>query len=140
MPVVFSMKKIRFIFVGILILATSISCQSFSGCTKVYNLPEITPNYQDDKNLMKYFKNEFITTIHSCMKRDKSMIASLHLVLTINTRGEVSSVDFRRLEASEESKQEIISKLKEMKWNPGLIDGKPVCSRFNWSLSCIKWG
>ncbi|MFT5619633.1 MAG: hypothetical protein ACI85I_002880 [Arenicella sp.] len=136
------MKKTLLILIGIFSLMDFTNCQSLeaSKCDVIYDCPEVLPHYQDDRGLMRFFSNEFVSTISNCMKRDHSMITRFYLTLTINKKGKIEEVDFKKMEASEESRKEIVSKLEEMKWEPGIVNGKPVCSKFNWVMGCIKWG
>lgn len=107
-------------------------------CDTIYNIVETMPGY--DKGLARYLMNDLIPVIGECIKRDSHIIASLYIALTIDTKGKVIDVDFLKPNLTRLCKAELREKLLTMNgWTPGQVNGQPVCSKFHWPISCIKW-
>ncbi len=89
---------------------------------------------------MSYLNDELIPILSDCAKRDRSLVTSMYLTLTINQKGNVIDVDFRRIDASEACKNELSKNLLSMNgWTPGKVSGEYVCTEYHWPISCILW-
>lgn len=111
------------------------------GCDTVYNNPETMPQYRNDlKGLSDYLTMELVPVIADCIKRDTSIIASLYILLTIDSNGEVIDATFPRPNLTTHCKDDLKQKLLTMGgWTAGQHDGRPVCSNYNWPIRCLKW-
>jgi hypothetical protein len=124
-----------------LLLTVTKSNGQTNGCDTVYNNPETMPLYKNDvKGLSDYLTNELFPIIADCIKRDTDIIASLYIILTIDSTGKVIDASFPKRNLTSYCKDDLKKKLLTMNgWTAGRKDERTVCSRFNWQISCIKW-
>ena len=115
--------------------------QTNNGCDTVYNNSETIPQYTNDfKGLSDYLTNELLPIITDCIKRDTKTIASLYIILTIDSNGKVIDATFPKHNLTSICKDDLKKKLLTMNgWTAGQKDGRPICSKFNWPISCLKW-
>jgi hypothetical protein len=99
------------------------------------------PKYDNDlKGLSDYLMKELVPIIGDCIKRDIDIIASLYIILTIDSNGKVIDATFPKDNLTSLCKDDLKRKLLTMDgWTAGKINGRPVCSKFNWPISCLKW-
>ncbi len=111
------------------------------GCDSVYNNPEIMPQFKNEfKGLLDYLKIELVPIIAECIKRDTEIIASLYIILTIDTAGKVIDATFPRYNLTSLCKYDLKQKLLTMNgWTPGQNNRPPVCSKIRLPISCLKW-
>ena len=112
-----------------------------NGCDTVYNNPDTMPQYKNDlKGLSDYMTNELVPIIANCIKRDTELTASLYIILTIDSKGYAIDATFPKQNLTTLCKEDLKKKLLTMNgWTAGQKDGQPVCSKFNWPISCLKW-
>ncbi len=112
-----------------------------NSCTDVYSKPEIKPIYDNDyKGLSDYLIKELVPIIGNCIDRDKEIIASLYIVLTIDKNGKVIDAIFPNDNLTKICKGDLKRKLLTMSgWTAGRQKGKPVCSKFDWQIACLRW-
>jgi len=108
---------------------------------KIYNFVDKMPVYsKGEKGLTNYFNKELIPIISNCLKRDSDLIASLHIVLTIDKKGKVIDAIFPRPNLSDKCRSELKKKLLTMTgWKSGQLNHKVVCTHYFWPISCLKW-
>ena len=129
----------------LLLASLSITVNSFSqadnDCDTIYRFVEIMPEYENGKKgLMNYLNKELIPILANCNNRDTTLIASMHLTLTINKAGQVIDVKFNKINSAGLCKNELRQKLMTMsKWRSGKQGGEPVCCNYSWPISCILW-
>lgn len=113
----------------------------FEKCDTIFNYAEVMPKYINDlKGLSDYFLKELVPIIEGCIKRDKEIIESLQIKLTIDVNGKVIDAIFPKNNLNSQCKEELKKKLLTMTgWTPGRKDGRPVCCNFIWPINCIKW-
>ena len=135
------MRHIFKILTFILLLTVTKSYGQTNGCDTIYNNPETMAQYKNDfKGLSDYLTNELVPIIADCIKRDTEIIASLHIILTIDSNGKVVDATFPKHNLTLLCKDELKKKLLTMNgWTAGQNDGRPVCSKFIWPISCLKW-
>ena len=135
------MRHIFKILTIIFLLTVSKTYGQTNGCDTVYSFVEVMPKYDKDiKGLFDYLMKELVPIIGNCIKRDTEIIASLYIILTIDSNGKVIDATFPKNNLSLLCKDELKTKLLTMTgWTAGLKDGKPVCCKFNWPISCLKW-
>ncbi len=128
------------LIVGFLISVTCFG-QVDSDCDSVYNFVDKMPEYENGfSGLSDYLHKELIPILANCIERDSSLIASMYLTLTINKDGNVVDVVFNRINATDQCKSDLKDKMLTMpQWTPGKLEGKPVCCKFPWPISCIMW-
>lgn len=99
------------------------------------------PKYDKDiKGLSDYLMKELVPIIGDCMKRDTDMIASLYIILTIDSNGKVIDATFPKDNLTSLCKDDLKKKLLTMSgWTAGQKDGRPACCKFSWPISCLKW-
>ena len=133
------MKHILLI-IGFLISIPSLG-QVDSGCDSVYNFVDTMPEYESGINgLSDYLHNDLIPILAKCIERDSSLIASMYLTMTIDKKGNVIDVVFNRISATEKCKNDLKKKILTMpSWTPGKLNGKNVCCKYSWPISCIMW-
>ena len=83
--------------------------------------------------------NELVPTFNECIHNSNEIISSLHIVLTIDKKGKLIDVEFRKSELASTCKEELKNKILTMKgWDPGKVNGQNVCSKFIWPIGCLK--
>jgi len=129
------------IFTLILLIAVTKSYSQAIEYDTVYSSPDTMPMYKDgDNGLSQYFTKELAPIIGACIKRDTTIIASLCIVLTIDSNGKVIEATFPTHNLTTLCKDDLKKKLFTMNgWRAGQKEGRPVCSIFNWPIRCIKW-
>lgn len=112
-----------------------------SGCDTVYSYVEVMPKYEKEvKGLSDYLMKELVSIIGNCIKRDIEIIANLYIILTIDSNGKVIDATFPRHNLTSLCNEDLKAKLLTMTgWTAGQKDGQPVCCKFNWPISCLKW-
>lgn len=121
----------------------SVFGQDHSSCDTIYSDVDTMPSYGqgDFQEMYKYFMNEFFPVIGSCMKQEKTMIASISIILTIDQQGKVIDATFPKPEITASCKENLKNKLLTMNgWKPAKKNGQPVCCYVSIPISCIKWG
>lgn len=128
------------IFFALFISSTTFG-QKVKKCDTTYDFVDKMPHYNNGINgLMNYLNNELIPVICSCMKRDGDLIASLHILLTIDKDGKVIDASFPTPNLTDQCKNDLKVKLLTMKgWKAGQLKGKNVCTHFDWPINCLKW-
>lgn len=132
---------------SILTLLTFALCLDVAGqtgnedCDSIYKYTETFPQYKNDKkDLMEYFRSDLQPILSNCYKRDSSLITNMILQLTIGKTGRVIDLEFKKIHASEKCKKELREKILTMSgWAPAKHQGLPVCSKFSWSIACLRW-
>lgn len=99
------------------------------------------PQYKNtNKELIDFLTLELVPIIADCAKRDSNIIGSLYVILTIDSSGKVIDATFPKDNLTAICKADIKKKLLTMEgWVAGQIDGRPICSKFNLPISCLKW-
>jgi hypothetical protein len=99
------------------------------------------PQYKNElKGLSDYLTKELVPIISDCIKRDSDIIASLYIILTIDSNRKVIDATFPRHNLTSLCNENLKKKLLTMSgWTAGQKDGRPVCSKFSWPISCLKW-
>jgi hypothetical protein len=137
------MKRIRIYILTIFCVLTGSELfgQTNNSCDTIYDFVEKMPQYKNDVNgLADYFLKELTPILSDCYKRESILTSSMYLTLTIDQKGRVVDIDFLRIQATDNCKNELIQKIRTMSgWSPGIHNGEPVCCHFNWPVSCIKW-
>jgi len=136
------MKSILNILTFIALLISSVTYgQITNKCDTIYDFVDKMPQYDKDINgLMDYLNKELVPIISNCMKRDGDLIASLHIVLTIDKNGKVIDATFPRPNLTDQCKSDLKKKLLTMTgWTAGQLKGENVCTHFYWPISCLKW-
>ncbi|MDO8365576.1 MAG: hypothetical protein Q7T20_02180 [Saprospiraceae bacterium] len=136
------MKHLLKILIYTLLMPVSVSYgQATSYCDTIYNTFETIPQYDKDfKGLTSYLINELAPIIGDCMERDSTIIASLFIILTIDSQGKVVDAAFSRPNLTAICKTDLKKKLLTMNgWTAGQVNGQPVCRIFNWPIRCLKW-
>ena len=122
---------------------TTISCgQTKPYCDIIYNSPQIKAhNKWDDKTLIDYVAKELSPIIIKCSEKDSSeLISSLNTQFIIDKKGKVIDVSILTKNIGTKCKSELRKKMLTMGgWVPGKINGKLVCSRVNFPITCLKW-
>jgi hypothetical protein len=116
--------------------------QTTHSCETIYDFPQTLPQYTNNttKGLMAYLSKKLVPILSGCIKQDREVVTSMHIKLTIDKAGKVIAVDFPRLQASEYCKEKLRNEILTMTgWTAGQMDGKNVCSKFYWPISCLKW-
>ena len=115
--------------------------QTPNKCDSIYDFADQMPQYDKDiQGLIDYLSNDLIPIIGNCMNRDSTLIASMRIILTIDKNGHVIDATFPRPNLTDQCKSDLKKKLLTMTgWKPGLMNGKSVCTHFQWPISCIKW-
>jgi hypothetical protein len=110
-------------------------------CDTIYDFVETLPQYENDvKGLMDYLMTDLAPILSNCYKRDDILSTSIYLILTIDKKGKVIDVEFKRIQASEKCKEELKEKLLHMNgWTPGKHENVAVCCKYQWPISCINW-
>ncbi|MBL0104314.1 MAG: hypothetical protein IPP51_11510 [Bacteroidetes bacterium] len=110
-------------------------------CDKICAEPDTMPAYEDgETGLFDYIGQRIVPVVSDCMKNEKAIITSVYITLTINKVGQVVSVDFPRLKASDECKNKLRGAIMRMKgWKPAKFKGKPVCSQYLLPIPCMLW-
>jgi len=137
------MKKLT-IFLTLMVFTTGspIFGQSVNRqCDTIFAVAEIMPQYQTGlKGLMDYLMTDLAPILSNCCERDSILITSIYLTLTIDNYGEVTDVDFKRIQATEKCKKELKENLMNMTgWIPGKQGDISVCCKYFWPVRCIKW-
>ena len=124
----------------ILLASSQTFGQITSKCSTVYDMVEKMPTYDNGANgLINYLNRDLLPIVGDCMKRD-GLIASLHIVLTIDEEGKVIDATFPRQDLTDQCKNDLRNKLLTMTgWTAGQLDGRNVCTHFHWPISCLKW-
>src|SRR5690606_40596459 len=96
-----------------------ISVESFgqidNECDTIYSFVDSMPNYTDGiAGLMDYLNKELIPILTDCNQRDSTLIASMYLNLTIDKKGNVIDIDFIRINASDQCKNDLKKKILTM--------------------------
>lgn len=110
-------------------------------CDTIYDFVETLPQYENNvKGLMDYLMTDLAPVLSDCYTIDGILTASIYLTLTIDKKGKVIDVEFKRIEASEKCKGELRKKLLNMTgWSSGKVGDTAVCSKYQWPISCINW-
>ncbi len=138
-------KRLRHLsnILTLLFLTTTliVNGQTDNDCDTVYDMVETMPQYENDvRGLMDYMMEDLTPLLFECYKRDSLLTASIYMTLTIDKKGHVIHVEFNRVKATEQCKNELRQKIMTMTgWTPGKQDGIPVCSKYVWPISCINW-
>jgi hypothetical protein len=129
----------------LLLLASSVVCnavtaQSKQLCATIVQNPETEAIYGKGKSdLSEYFGNTILPIISAQATKEK-VAAGFGVNLTINSRGNVTKVDFYKGDLTETTKIAIIKKFLSMqKWRPATDKGRNVCSVYDFYVSCIYW-
>ena len=135
------MRHIFEILAVLLLLTVTKSYGQTNDCDTIYNNSETIPQYENDfKGLSDYLIKELVPIIANCMERDTDIIVSLYIILTIDSDGRVIDATFPKHNLSSLCKADLKKKLLTMDgWTAGQKDGRPVCSKFNWPIGCLKW-
>ncbi|MBK7880564.1 MAG: hypothetical protein IPJ83_08415 [Saprospiraceae bacterium] len=136
-----NLKHFLKILTVVFLLTVTKSFGQSNGCDTVYSYVEVMPKYDKDiKGLSDYLMKELVPIIGDCIKRDTEIIASLIIILTIDSNGKVIGATFPKHNLTSFCKDELKKKLLTMNgWTAGQKDGLPVCCEFNWPISCLKW-
>jgi hypothetical protein len=122
-----------------------ISVESFgqidNKCDAIYSFVDFMSEYANGiHGLMDYLNKDLILILSDCIQRDSILIASMYLTLTIDNEGKVIDVDFIQINATDQCKSDLKKKILTMpSWTPGKLNGKAVCCKFSWPISCIMW-
>lgn len=110
-------------------------------CSKVYETPEVEAIYKKGQHdLNKYAYNEILPVIDECFAQTGEMVASLNIVITIDKTGKVIDVSFPKSEITPICSELVKKQILTMEgWIAGKKKDKPVCSKYNWRIGCIKW-
>lgn len=134
--------KTIYSFLILVLISVSLKAQtSVAPCDKLVAEPDTMPTYEGGENgLFEYIGERIVPVVSDCMKNEKAIITSVYITLTINKVGQVVSVDFPRLKASDACKSKLRTELMRMKgWSPGKYKGKPVCSQYLLPIPCMLW-
>jgi len=125
----------------VLLLTVTKSYGQTNDCDTVYNYSQVMPKYDKDiKGLSDYLIRELVPIIRDCIKRDTEIIASLYIILSIDSSGKVIDATFPKDNLTLRCKDDLRAKLLTMTgWTAGQQDGQDVCCKFNWPISCLKW-
>lgn len=119
----------------------SFSQSVHNDCDTIYDFAESLPQYQNDgKGLMDYLMTDLAPILSDSYTRDNIITASIYLILTIDKKGKVIDVEFKKIHATEKCKEKLKEKLLTMTgWTPGKQGNKAVCSKYKWAIRCINW-
>lgn len=138
-----TLRQLNIILTIICYLITFAICGQTNNadCDSIYDFVEIMPKYDNEAiGLMNYLSKDLSPILSDCIKRDSVITASMYLTLTIDKQGHVIDVEYKRIEATDQCKEELRKKIMTMTgWTPGQHNGQPVCCRYTWPVSCIKW-
>ncbi len=137
------MKRLQTLLT-LLIFTTGFSLfgqSAHNDCDTIYDFATTLPHYQNDgKGLMDYLMTDLASILSDCYTRDNIITASIYLILTIDKKGKVIDVEFKRIHATDKCKEELKEKLLTMTgWTPGKQGNKVVCSKYLWPIRCINW-
>ena len=125
----------------ILLLTVTKSYGQTSVCDTVYSNSETMPKYDNEfKGFSDYLTKELVPIIGTCLKQDAAITTSLYIILTIDNNGKVIEATFPRCNLTPLCKVDLEKKLLTMTgWTAGKKDGQPICCKFSWPISCLKW-
>jgi len=132
----------RVIYIVLLITAPILTFgQVTSECDSIYNYADTMPQYSDGRSgLNKYLFDDLVQVFTECYNRDSSLVTSIYMILTIDKFGSVINVVFSRTDVTEICQTELKKKILTMKgWSPAEMNGKKVCCKYYWPISCILW-
>ncbi len=124
-----------------LLVSLQLFAQTPVPCDVVCSEPDTLPAYIDgETGLFEFIGQRIVPVVSDCMKNDKAIITSVYITLTINKVGQVVSVDFPKLKASDDCKRKLKTELMRMRgWIPAKYKGKPVCSQYLLPVPCMLW-
>jgi hypothetical protein len=108
-------------------------------CDTVYEYVANLPVYEGSPESIFNFISEQLEPIISNVKASGQSINFSRLILTINTKGEVSEIDFVGFSGNQIAKSQLMFQIKSMQnWQPARLDGENVCCKFFMPFHCVK--
>ena len=133
--------KIKILPFIIFLTCTTIFGQTNDICDTIFDHVDKLPKFNNDNlDLSNYIINELAPIVSNCMKRDGNLIASLSIILTINSQGKVIDATFSRPKLTDQCKNELRNKLLTMTgWTAGQLNDRNVCFYYHLPISCFQW-
>lgn len=134
-------NRLRILLLTLVMASIKVFGQT-STCETAYEKVDNNPNYEGGMNQLMSYSEKYLTPIISKYhNKNTELTAKLVMTLTINNDGKVVEAVLSKHKLPKECEEEIRKQLLTMTdWNPGLLNGEKVCSKFTWIISCIKWG
>ncbi|WP_130736821.1 hypothetical protein [Flavobacterium sp. J27] len=116
------------------------NCLAQSNCDTIYDSKEIKAHYKKgERELNKFVIKQLLPIIGQCQEKETSIISSLFMYLTIDSKGKIVDVRITRAKLSETCKAELKKELLTMKgWQPAILNNQPVCSIYLLPIHCCK--
>lgn len=107
-------------------------------CDKLYNFPDTEASFKENgTDLLRFFNENILELIYDS-NSEVLPPTSFKMIIIINDKDEVESIEAIKGDYSEELKDEILKKLQqENGWNSGKVNGQKVCAKFYFFISCI---
>ncbi len=109
------MKRLLMILFTILTSVTVYGQSSSHECDSIYEFAENMPVYENGiRGLVKYLQSDLMPILVDCNRRDEVITFSIYFSLIINDQRKVVDVEFQRIQASDQCKEELRGKFLTM--------------------------
>ena len=110
-------------------------------CRQISRSVDTKAQYKNGSiDLTKFAINTLAPIIAPDSAGIEPIIFTLHVILTVNKKGQVVEAGLIRFPGTPEKEKKLKVALLSMQgWRPAKIRGHPVCFNFDWPISCFLW-